>query len=67
MVRSARAEAVGAIGSGSIIPPSASRRPLSMTGVMMPGMAIDARTAVSTRPFWNQTSLRANRSVATAV
>jgi hypothetical protein len=33
-------------------------------GVMIPGMAIEARTAVSTRPFWNQTSLRANRSVA---
>ena len=66
-VTSARVATVAAMGTGFMIPPSASSRPLSMTGVMMLGRAIDARTATSTGPSWNQTSLRASRSVATAV
>ena len=37
------------------------------TGVMTPGIAIEARTAESSGPRWNQTSRRARRSVATAV
>ncbi len=37
------------------------------TGVMTPGIAIEARTADTSGPRWNQTSRRAWRSVATAV
>ena len=55
------------MGTGLVSAPSASRRPLSITGVMTVGIAIEARMATSTRPFWNHTSLRARRSVATAV
>ena len=49
MVRSALTAAIGAIGSGSRMPPSASRRPSSTCGVITPGIAIDARIAASTR------------------
>ena len=55
------------MGIGFIMPPSASSRPLSMTGVMKLGRAIEARIATSTGPRWNHTSLREIRSVATAV
>ncbi len=67
MVTSAPAARIGASGSGSRIPPSASTRPLSTYGVITPGIAMDARIATSTGPRWNQTDRPAARSVATAV
>ncbi len=67
MVRSALAAAVGSIGTGLMRPPSTSRRPLMLIGVITPGMAIEARIACTTGPRWNHTSRRALRSVATAV
>ncbi|CFS09903.1 Uncharacterised protein [Mycobacterium tuberculosis] len=50
MVRSALTPAIGAIGSGSRIPPSASRRPSTSCGAITPGMAMDARIAASRGP-----------------
>ena len=67
MVRSALTAAIGAIGSGSRIPPSASSRPPTTCGAITPGMAIDARIASSTGPRCSHTDLPVNRSVATAV
>ena len=55
------------MGIGFIMPPSASSRPLSITGTMKLGRAADARIATSTGPCWNHTSLPVSRSVATAV
>jgi hypothetical protein len=66
-VASACTPTVGAMGTGFIKPPSASRRPLSMTGVKTPGIAIDALIAAAIGPLWNHTSRRASRSAATAV
>ena len=63
MVRSALTAAIGAIGSGSRMPPSASSRPSSTCGVITPGIAIDARIAASTGPRCSQTDLpRSGRS-----
>ena len=67
MVRSAFTAAIGAIGSGSRMPPSASSRPSRMCGVITPGMAMDARIAASTGPRCSHTDLPAIRSVVTAV
>ena len=67
MVRSALTAAIGAIGSGSRMPPSASSRPSMTCGAMTPGIAIDARIASSTGPRCNHTDLPASRSVHTAV
>ena len=64
---SALTETVGMIGSGFSSPPSTSTWPLSWTGVMMPGTAIEARIARSSGPLWNHTSRWRLRSVATAV
>jgi hypothetical protein len=50
MVRSALTGAIGAIGSGSRMPPSASRRPSTACGAITPGIAMDARIASSTGP-----------------
>ena len=50
-----------AIGTGFINPPSASRRPMSMTGVNTPWIEIDARIAAAIGPLWNHTSRRASR------
>jgi len=67
MVRSAFTAAIGAIGSGSRMPPSASNRPSNTCGVITPGIAIDARMAASTGPRCSQTDLPDSRSVETAV
>ena len=67
IVASALAAVIGAIGSGSRIPPSASNRPPSTWGVMTPGIAIDARIASSTGPCCIHTDLPVIRSVATEV
>ena len=67
IVASAGAAAIGAIGIGSRIPPSASNRPSSTCGVITPGMAIDARIASSTGPRCIHTDLPVIRSVATEV
>ena len=64
---SASVAVVGPTGTGFIRAPSASKRPLSMTGVIRLGMAIETRIATSTGPLWNQTSRRATMSVVTAV
>ena len=57
MVRSALTAAIGAIGSGSRMPPSASSRPSSTCGEITPGIAIDARMAASTGPRCSHTDL----------
>ena len=66
-VRSAGTAAADAKGSGSTSPPSTRSRSLTVTGVKIPGRAIDARIATSTAPRRNQPSRPASRSVATAV
>ena len=50
IVRSALTAEIGAIGTGSKIPPSASRRPPTSYGVITPGIAMDARMASSSGP-----------------
>lgn len=67
IVMSAFTEAIGAIGMGLRMPPSASSRPSSTCGEMTPGMAIEARIASETSPCCNHTALPAIRSVQTAV
>ena len=67
MVKSASTPVTGSIGTGFSTAPSTSNRPLTMIGVIMPGIAIDARMATSSGPLWNHTSRRAPMSVATAV
>ena len=67
MVASAMTAAIGAIGIGSRMPPSASSRPFRTWGEITPGIAIDARMASSTGPRCNHTDLPVIRSVATEV
>jgi len=66
-VKSASTPMTGSIGTGLSTPPSTSRRPFTMIGVIIAGIAIDALIAVSSGPLVNQTSRRAPRSLATAV
>lgn len=66
-VSSAGVPSSGSIGTGLTRPPSASSRPLIMTGVMALGMAMDARIARRSGPRWNRDSLREVMPVATAV
>ena len=67
MVRSALVAEIGAMGSGSRMPPSARIRPSRRWGAMTPGMAMDALMASSSGPRCNHTDLPAMRSVVTAV
>ncbi len=53
-------------GTGLLRPPSTSHTPLCHTGVKMPGIAIDARTASIVLPSWSQISRPVSSSVATA-
>ncbi len=66
-VKSAWTPVVGSTGTGLRRPPSARSRPFSITGVMMLGIAIEARMAASTGPRCSQTSRRLEMSAATAV
>src|SRR5450759_5392058 len=66
-VKSASTPMTGSIGTGLSTPPSTSRRPFTMIGVIIAGIAIDALIAVSSGPLVNHTSRRAPRSLATAV
>ena len=54
-------------GTGLVIPPSSSHLPFKFSGLIMPGMAIDALTASMIEPFCSQISRPVPRSLAIAV